>query len=421
MKKIICFLLFGLFFMNFNYASAGYVPVEGDLIKTANKPAIYYYGSDGKRHLFSNEAIFWTWNIGSWKDQVIKTISQSDFDSISAGANVTARPGEVFIKFDNGNNFYAVKPGGNLCLVNAEFAKNQTIKKIIVQSGFEADYTKNVGCSLAYNTAVENLPEGSIYRYENGNQVFYKLGDGMRQIVGADGWNNNKFNINSLLIVKAPAPSTVLPLKTPIIDKENVFGIDSEINLRGVSRQVMDQNYYIFAHDLWLIVEKYKQHLSDHNLEGINSVMYQKYSTCEVENCNEFFDYAFQFMTKYPESDFSSHSIDDKQAILSTQVERKDDLYGKVEILFIKVDNTYKLLLINPKVFDYSFGIEEINKALIDSDGDGLTDREDGCEGCTLPGQNATSPSNRDSDGDGIWDGIEFYKNFIEYYNNLFQ
>ena len=83
-----------------------------------------------------------------------------------------------------------------------------------------------LNCSLDENTAVQNIPEGSIIKYENGVQTFYMASDGMRLIVGGDGWNSNRFNINSVLLVKAPTPGTTLPVRSSIIAREDMFGID---------------------------------------------------------------------------------------------------------------------------------------------------------------------------------------------------
>jgi len=205
----------------------------GDLIKTATNPAVYYYGSDRKKHSFSNEATFWTWHIGNWSNHPVKTVSQDDFEVIPFGNHVTARPGENFVRFENSNEIYAVKPGGELCFVDPIYANKQKIKKILIQQAFQADYKESLDCSLNDYTTAENMPEGSIFRYENTTQNFYMSSDGIRPITTADGWNNNLMNINSVLIIKDPKMAISLPTKTAITTEEEMFKLDYEIKNRN--------------------------------------------------------------------------------------------------------------------------------------------------------------------------------------------
>ncbi len=237
MKKLLCsliLLLAGLVLTN-NYAQAAIVITPGDLLKTANNSGVYYYGIDLKRHLFSNEITFWSWHTGSWKDQNIKVISQDEFDSLDTGNNITMRPGNSFIKFDNSEILYAVEPGGILCEVNPTFANNQKIWKVIVQSSFQTDYTKSFDCSLSDYTLQDDMPEGSIFRYTDGIQTFYMSSDGSRPIDMNNGLASNGFKSNSIIIIKDPAPGSSARMRTAITAKEDTFSIDKELNLRGDS------------------------------------------------------------------------------------------------------------------------------------------------------------------------------------------
>lgn len=436
----------------------------GDLIKTATNSAVYYYGSDAKRHLFPNEVTFWTWHVGSWRDQLVKVISQSEFDAISVGNNVTARPGENFIRFDNSNNIYAVKPGGELCFVDTAYANKQKIKKIKIQSGFQSDYKESLDCSLNDYTTAENVPEGSIFKYENGTQTFYMSNDGIRSITTANGWNNNLMNINSVLVVKMPASGTTLPIRPSITAKEEMFGIDYEIKNRnsqslnpalydrmrpcnvanGMGKQNSSDGYNwstcvattcnsgyhlsngncvanavsITSHDLWLIFDKYKNYFRDHNANGINSLIYgQKFNDCteDTEECKQFFaliDFSYNEMSKYNESDFSLSWIDDKQAILATPLKKGTDNYSRIYMFFVKDSSNYKLLLISSPVWHYGLDSYEINQQKLnemslDSDSDGLTDQDERCDFIPSSMCVLTDSHNRDTDGDGFWDGID--------------
>ena len=68
--------------------------------------AVYFYGNDGKRHVFPNEGVFYTWY--SNFDDVVE-VSDSFMASLSIGKNVTYRPGSVVVKFDSSASVYAIE------------------------------------------------------------------------------------------------------------------------------------------------------------------------------------------------------------------------------------------------------------------------------------------------------------------------
>lgn len=79
--------------------------------------AVYYYASDGKRHAFTNEKVFF-----SWFDDFDGVINVSaDFMSdLSLGANVTYHPGTRMVKFQSVRTVYAVALGGVLRAIASE-------------------------------------------------------------------------------------------------------------------------------------------------------------------------------------------------------------------------------------------------------------------------------------------------------------
>jgi hypothetical protein len=106
---------------------------EGSLIKTAcgttttvNDPckAVYYYGEDGKRHVFPNEATYFTWYNDF--DDVVE-VSSSFMSSLTIGKNVTFRPGSVLVKFDSSSSIYAVE-------------KEHTLRRYTTTGLIESDY-----------------------------------------------------------------------------------------------------------------------------------------------------------------------------------------------------------------------------------------------------------------------------------------
>ena len=68
--------------------------------------AVYYYGDDGKRHVFPNESVFFTWYTNF--DDVVE-VSQDFMSSLTIGKNVTYRPGSVVVKFDSSSKVYAIE------------------------------------------------------------------------------------------------------------------------------------------------------------------------------------------------------------------------------------------------------------------------------------------------------------------------
>lgn len=126
---------------------------EGSLIKTAciggeaaDDPckAVYYLGSDGKRHAFPNDRVYFTW-YSDFDD--VETVSSSVMANYSLGKNVTYHPGTRMVKFSSVNTVYAVEKGGVLRGVDSESiaealygsAWNQNIDDI--SEAFYGNYT----------------------------------------------------------------------------------------------------------------------------------------------------------------------------------------------------------------------------------------------------------------------------------------
>lgn len=159
MKKLVIFGVITLFLgLGFQAqpSQAIYTPIQGDMIKTANDSAVYYIGSDNKRHLYVNEVTFWTWYSGTWSNiqengvtKTVRTISQEDLDNILVGSNVTAKPGMKLIKFSNSPRIYDIVSQAKLALVPNEdsaqltFGDDWSQDVITIQNGFETDYTKD--------------------------------------------------------------------------------------------------------------------------------------------------------------------------------------------------------------------------------------------------------------------------------------
>ncbi|MBI2990221.1 MAG: hypothetical protein HYY51_03490 [Candidatus Magasanikbacteria bacterium] len=90
--------------------------VTKDLIKSSASPAVYYLGADGKRYVFFNADLYFTW----YSDfSSVKTISPNELSNIMIGGNVTYRPGTL-VKIQTDPRVYAVDRGGVLRWINGE-------------------------------------------------------------------------------------------------------------------------------------------------------------------------------------------------------------------------------------------------------------------------------------------------------------
>lgn len=172
-------------------ASAAYSPADGDIIKVATNPAVYYI-TGGKRLLFSNRVTYGTWFADF---STLKVISQADFDAIPSGGNVTARPGVNLIKFDNSSTVYAVATGNKICkITSADAAKalygdNWSASVVTIQVAFEGNYTVDATCEL---TATSKYPAGSLIKASGSSDIYYWDGTS-RRLVSTEAFIANGF------------------------------------------------------------------------------------------------------------------------------------------------------------------------------------------------------------------------------------
>lgn len=203
MKKIFFLaLLLGLPLMPSFKAEAAYTPMSGDLIKTAQSSGVYIVDDNLKRHLFPNEATFWTWYSGGWSNQKVKVVSQEDFENLALGKNVTARPGANLIMFDNSNKSYAVTPGGVLCETRALYGDNWQTRVIKIQAAFETDYVKDSSCTVI---STSKFPDGSLISYVGSKDVYY-IDNGKKRKVSSAAMTANGFKATSVI----PGVSTAM-------------------------------------------------------------------------------------------------------------------------------------------------------------------------------------------------------------------
>jgi flagellar basal body-associated protein FliL len=156
--------------------------------------------------------------------------------------------------------------------------------------------------------------------------------------------------------------------------------------------------------DLWSLFDKLKEALKNKDFKSFNDFSYEKMPISESGQFSEFATFFYGEVSKLNKADFVNKWQDDKQAIYSTNPVKKEisgsASYSQDQISFIKDGDSWKILKISSSV-----GTEK----MIDSDKDGLTDDDENCAKSRAvdPRCVKTDPNNRDSNGNGWWDGVE--------------
>ena len=93
----------------------------GALVKAKGHPGIYYIGSDGKRYVFPNQQIFFSWyeNFNN-----VTEVDENTVASFQLAGNVRYRPGILLVKIQSDPKVYAVSQNGIL-----RWVKNEALAK----------------------------------------------------------------------------------------------------------------------------------------------------------------------------------------------------------------------------------------------------------------------------------------------------
>ncbi len=187
----------------------------GDLIRTASSSAVYYLGSDGKKHTFSSDKVFFTW----FKDfSAVKTISQSEMLSYELGANVVVRPGTKLVQFvevkgDGTFNVadpkvYAVSVSGSVhhidsaATATAMFGANWEKNILAIPNYLFSNYT--VGAGL---TSSSMHPTGSLIKTADSSTIYYVDGSSIRP-VSSSAFEANGFMTDYVVTVSSVSAYT---------------------------------------------------------------------------------------------------------------------------------------------------------------------------------------------------------------------
>jgi hypothetical protein len=180
--------------------------------------------------------------------------------------------------------------------------------------------------------------------------------------------------------------------------------------------------------DAWGVFTSYLDAAKNNNLEEISRYSYQISSVCKdsqkQKDCFDRMQNAYNIGSTLNKVEFVQKMEDSKQLILSTKPEvYKDEKvigYQKKVIIFTKDESgNYKVAGFDPNRRWFILNtvgsttaelLAEVDKEMLDSDNDGVSDRVERCElppTLIIPSCEETDPFNRDSDADGWWDGVE--------------
>lgn len=154
---------------------AAAAPSPGSLVKIASSSAVYWYGTDGKRHAFPTESVYQSW-FADFSGVV--TVSASEMAAIPLGKNVTYRPGTRLVKITTDPHVYAVEPSGSLRWVPTE----DVAKKLYGSAWAQrvSDLADSFFFDYSIGAALDGLsyPEGSVLRSPDG--AFFLVSGGER-------------------------------------------------------------------------------------------------------------------------------------------------------------------------------------------------------------------------------------------------
>jgi hypothetical protein len=174
----------------------------------------------------------------------------------------------------------------------------------------------------------------------------------------------------------------------------------------------------------WNLFQKYVSYNKIKDLNGVKSVVYKIASVCEDPktriDCEARMALAYSYGSAIKKESLTNLWEDNKQIILSSDFQIKEDNTAigrnRIILFFVKTDSGLKLLSFSPfkgAVADKGTAskeelLERLSIYTEDFDQDGISDYDEQClRAVAEVGCVKTDPKNRDTDGDGFWDGIQ--------------
>lgn len=151
------------------------IPDDGN-VKTLSDTAVYYYATNGKRYVFSNDKMYFSWYTDFSK---VKILPIDQMSLIPIGGNVTYRPGSKLVKFQTDPKTYMVSRGGVLRWAMTEavargwFGPNWNRNVDDINEAFYTNYTfgEAIGNSLDLDLEVVRANTISIDQDKGINQI----------------------------------------------------------------------------------------------------------------------------------------------------------------------------------------------------------------------------------------------------------
>lgn len=187
----------------------------GQLIKMNGLSTVYYLGSDMKRYVFPNSTTYFAW-YGDFN--TVQTVSQSELEGYSLGANVTMRPGTWLVKITTNPTVYAVEPGGKLRSIvseaNAASLWGANWAKMVrdVPDAFFTNYTIQTPLTAGV------YPAGSLVKSASSPNVYYFDGTNYRPFANEAAFTANRFRFE--FVATAPSSMTLTPVGSTITAAE---------------------------------------------------------------------------------------------------------------------------------------------------------------------------------------------------------
>lgn len=172
------------------------------LVKSSTNAAVYYKAANGKRYVFPNEKIYFTW----YSDfSSVTTITASELAAMPMGGNITYRPGIKLIKVTSDPKVYAIQ-GPN------------TLRWVASESAARGLY----GTSWA--AKVDDLSDAFFTNYEVGTPI-----TGVDQFSSQTAQNAYP-NLSYLVTPETPSGGSISSASLPKIGKCAVFPSDNAWN-----------------------------------------------------------------------------------------------------------------------------------------------------------------------------------------------
>lgn len=140
----------------------------GDLVKSEDSSAVYYWANDGERYAFPNENVYFSW----YSDfDAVKEISSADLASIDFAGLVDYQAGTSLLKMPSVNTVYAVEPDGILRPIDSEedaqalYGEDWASQVDDLSEAFFSQY--QIGVAIDADTG--ELPQGYLMQDEDGD------------------------------------------------------------------------------------------------------------------------------------------------------------------------------------------------------------------------------------------------------------